>query len=135
MSFTTVASNWVNQRRSIITDMDWHVVFYMDNGGNEPVKDFILGQSDGAIAEIIHVLKPLRAFNIALGMPYVDKIGPSGIRELRIKHSSDIYRIYFFAQTGRRFVLLHAIKKKRTKVSQNDIRPAIDRMNDYKARS
>ena len=121
-------------KRSMITDMDWHVVFYMDNGGNEPVKDFILEQSNGAIAEIIHVLKLLREFNIALGMPYVDKIGPSGIRELRIKHSSDIYRIYFFAHTGRKFVLLHAIKKKRNKTSQNDICLAIDRMNDYKAR-
>ena len=118
----------------MITDMDWHVVFYMDNGGNEPVKDFILEQSNGAIAEIIHVLKLLREFNTTLGMPYVDKIGPSGIRELRIKHSSDIYRIYFFAHTGRKFVLLHAIKKKRTKISQNDICLAIDRMNDYKAR-
>jgi len=114
--------------------MDWHVVFYMDNRGSEPVKDFILGQSDGAVAEIIHVLKLLREFNITLGMPYVEKIGPSGIRKLRIKHSSDIYRIYFFAQAGRRFVLLHAIKKKRNKISQNDIRLAIDRMNDYKAR-
>jgi len=115
--------------------MNWHVVFYMDIGGNEPVKDFILGQSNGAIAEIIHVLKLLREFNITLGMPYVDKIGPSGIRELRIKHSSDIYRIYFFAHTGRKFVLLHAIKKKRTKISQNDICLAIDRMNDYRARA
>src|SRR4030043_644530 len=114
--------------------MDWHVVFYLDSGGHEPVKDFILGQSNGAIAEIIHVLKLLREFNIALGMPYVDKIGPSGIRELRIKHGSDIYRIYFFAHTGRKFVLLHGIKKKRNRISQNDMCLAIDRMNTYKAR-
>jgi phage-related protein len=106
----------------------------MDNRGNEPVKDFILGQSNSAIAEIIHVLRLLREFNVTLGMPYVDKIGSAGIRELRIKHGSDIYRIYFFAHTGRKFVLLHAIKKKRSKISQNDIRLAIDRMNDYKAR-
>ena len=106
----------------------------MDSRGNEPVKDFILRQSDGAIAEIIHVLKLLSEFNITLGIPYVDKIGPAGIRELRIKHGSDIYRIYFFAHTGRKFVLLHAIKKKRSKISENDIRLAIDRMNDYKAR-
>ena len=117
-----------------MTDMDWHVVFYMDNRGNEPVKDFILRQSDAAIAEILHVLKLLREFNIALGLPYVDKIGRSGIRELRIKHSSDIYRIYFFAHAGREFVLLHAIKKKRSKISQNDLRLASDRMNDYKGR-
>ena len=114
--------------------MDWHVVFYMDSRGNETVKDFILRQPDGAIAEIIHVLKLLREFNITLAIPYVEKIGSSGIRELRIKHSSDIYRIYFFAHTGRKFVLLHAIKKKRNKIAENDIRLAIDRMNDCRAR-
>ena len=121
-------------KRGIIADMDWHVVFYMDTGGNEPVKDFILGQSDGAIAEIIHVFKLLRQFNITLGMPYVDKIGTSGIRELRIKHGSDIYRIYFFAHTEKNFILLHAVKKKKDRISQNDISLAIDRMNNYKSR-
>ena len=80
MTFTTVTGNWVNLKRSIIPVMDWHLVFYMDNRGNEPVKDFILRQSDGAIAEIIHVLKLLREFNITLGIPYVDKIGRPGIR-------------------------------------------------------
>ena len=79
--------------------MDWQVVFYIDDDGCEPVKDFILGQRDGAIAEILHVLKLLYRFNITLGMPYVAKVDKSGIRELRIKHSSDIYRILFFAHT------------------------------------
>ena len=115
--------------------MDWHVVFYIDTEGNEPVKEFILGQPDGAIAEILHVFKLLRKFNISLGKPYVDKIGSSGIRELRIKHGSDIYRIYFFAYTGREFVLLHAVRKKRDKVSPNDVRLSIDRMNDYRKRA
>jgi phage-related protein len=117
-----------------MVNMDWHVVFYMDTGGNEPVKDFILRQSDGAIAEILHVFKLLRQFNITLGMPHVDKIGTSGIRELRIKHGSDIYRIYFFAHTGKNFVLLHAVKKKKDRISQNDIYLATDRMNNYKSR-
>jgi len=43
----------------------------MDAAGNEPVKDFILEQPDGAIVEILHVFKLLREFNIQLGMPYV----------------------------------------------------------------
>ena len=114
--------------------MDWQVVFYIDEGGNEPVKDFILGQPDGAIAEILHVFKLLRLFNITLGMPYVRKINKSGIRELRIKHGSDIYRIFFFAHTGRKFILLHAILKKDDEISENDKYLAIRRMNDYKSR-
>jgi len=114
--------------------MDWHVSFYMDSAGREPVKEFILDEPEGAIAEILHVFKLLKEFNIGLGMPYVDKIGKSGLRELRIKHGSDIYRVYFFAHTGRKFVLLHAIKKKTDKILQNDVNLAIDRMNDHKAR-
>jgi len=114
--------------------MDWEVVFYQDKQGNEPVKDFILGQPDGAIAEILHVLKLLRQFNITLGMPYVRKIDKSGLRELRIKHGSDIYRIFFYAYTGKKFILLHAILKKEDKTPESDKLLAIERMHDYKLR-
>jgi len=114
--------------------MDWQVVFFMDTAGNEPIKDFILEQPDGAIAEIIHVFKLLREFNIQLGMPYVRKIDKSGLRELRIKHSSDLYRIFYFAYTGQKFVLLHAILKRSDRTSEGDIELAIKRMNDYKSR-
>jgi len=106
----------------------------MDTAGNEPIKDFILEQPDGAIAEIIHVFKLLREFNIQLGMPYVRKIDKSGLRELRIKHSSDLYRIFYFAYTGQKFVLLHAILKRSDRTSEGDIELAIKRMNDYKSR-
>jgi len=114
--------------------MDWQVVFYIDDKGNEPVKDFILAQPDGAIAEILHVFKLLREFNIKLGMPYVRKIGKSGLRELRIKHSSDLYRIFYFAYIERKFVLLHGILKKEAKTPESDKGIAIRRMNDYKSR-
>lgn len=106
----------------------------MDAAGNEPVKDFILEQPDGAIAEILHVFKLLREFNIQLGMPYVRKIDRSGLRELRIKHSSDLYRIFYFAYTGHKFVLLHAILKRSARTPEGDIKLAIKRMNDYKSR-
>jgi phage-related protein len=112
--------------------MEWEVVFYQDKHGSEPVKDFILGQPDGAIAEILHVLKLLRQFNVTLGMPYVRKIDKSGLRELRIKHGSNIYRIFFFAHTGKKFILLHAILKKEDKTPESDKALAIQRMNDCK---
>ncbi len=115
--------------------MRWQVVFYIDEYGNEPVKDFVLAQTKGAIAEILHVFKLLREFNITLGMPYVRKIGNSGIRELRIKHGSDIYRIFFFAYANRSFILLHAITKKQDKIIKADLDLAITRMIDYQTRS
>jgi len=114
--------------------MAWQVVFYPDAKGNEPVKDFILKQPDKAIAEVLHVLKLLRHFNISLSMPYVRKVGGSGLRELRIRHSTDLYRIFYFAYIGQKFILLHAVLKKGDKTPQSDIRIAIKRMNDYKSR-
>ena len=111
--------------------MVWQVAFYIDPNGNEPVKYFILAQPAGAIAEILHVFKMLREFNIGLGMPYVRKIGKSGLRELRIRHSSDLYRVFYFACVGQRFVLLHAFLKKAPKTPESDLKLATKRMNDY----
>ena len=114
--------------------MDWQVVFYMDEDGDEPVKNFILARPDGAIAEILHVLKLLREFNIRLGMPYVRKIDKSGLRELRIKHGSNIYRVFYFTYIGNKFILLHAILKKTDKTPENDKNLALKRMNNFTAR-
>ena len=88
----------------------------------------------GQLAEILHVFKLLREFNIKLGMPYVRKIDKSGLRELRIKHGSDLYRIFYFAYIENKFVLLHAILKKEAKTPESDKGIAIKRMNDYKSR-
>ena len=117
----------------IMTGMDWQLIFFVDEDGNEPVKDFILLQPDGAIAEILHVFKLLRQFGTLLGMPYVRKIHKSGIRELRIKHGSDIYRILFFAGQGSKFILLHALLKKEDKLPIQDVDLAIQRMNSIKS--
>ena len=114
--------------------MVWQVIFYMDSEGNEPVKDFILSQPNGAIAEILHGFKLLREFNIKLGMPYVRKIDKSGLRELRIKHSSYLYRIFYFAYIEHKFVLLHAVLKKEEKTPEGDKAIAIQRLIDYKSR-
>jgi phage-related protein len=111
--------------------MAWQVEFYIDSDGNEPVKDFILAQSKETIAEILHVFKLLREFNVGLGMPYVKKIDKSGLRELRIKHSSNIYRIFFFAYIGQKFILLHAIMKKQDKTPEGDKKLALTRMEEY----
>ena len=113
---------------------NWQVLFYPTEEDYEPVKEFILQLDYGARHEILHVLELLYKFNVKLRMPYVEKINKSGLRELRIKHGSDIYRIFFFAFTGRKFILLHIIKKKRDKVPITDKKLAIERMLDYQSR-
>jgi len=94
---------------------------------------FILAQSDDAIGEIIHVFKLLYRFHLSLGKPYVEKV-VGKIWSLRIKHSSDYYRVFYFAFSNRKFVLLHAVKKKSDKLSNRDIAIAIKRMNDHETK-
>jgi phage-related protein len=113
----------------------WQVIFYKDKNGKEPVKDFILGEGLKARAEIIHVFKILRKYNVMLGMPHVKKVDKSGLRELRIRHASDSYRIFFFAYICHQFILLHGFKKKTDRLPQNEIEIAVKRMNDYIARN
>ena len=114
--------------------MDWRIEYYTDIDGNEPVKNFINTQSLDAQVEIFHVIDLLREFSLNLRYPYVYKIGKTGIRELRIHHSSDYYRIFYFAFMGRKFVLLHAFLKKTRKTPMGELEIAIKRMNDYKQR-
>jgi len=111
--------------------MVWHVIFYKDKNGDQPVKDFILDQSDEAIGEILHVLDLPHKFDLSLGLPYIEKV-QGKIWSLRIKHSSDYYRILYFASSGKKFILLHALKKKSDKLPNNDIETALKRMHAHK---
>jgi len=112
--------------------MNWQVVFYRDEEGNEPVKEFILNQPDGAIGEILHVFDLLYRFNLSLGLPYIEKVR-GRVWAFRIKHSSDYYRILYFTFSGKKFVLLHAVKKQSNKLSNRDIKLAIERMDQHEA--
>ena len=114
-----------------MTGMVWHVVFYKDDNGNEPVKEFINVQSYSARAEIIHVIDLLYRFELSLGKPYVEKV-KGKLWALRVQHSSDYYRFFYFAFQDRKFILLHAVKKKSDKLVSRDIEIAIKRMEAYK---
>jgi phage-related protein len=114
--------------------MNWRIEYYVDRQGVEPVREFIDSQSIDAQLAIFHTIGLLEDFALSLGYPYVLKIGKTGIRELRIHHSSDYYRILYFAFTGKKFVFLHAFLKKTKKTPPGELAIAIKRMNEYKQR-
>ncbi len=71
---------------------------------------------------------------MSLGQPYVKKLRNSDVWELRIRHSSNYYRILYFAFSGRKFVLLHAFLKKTEETPKSELEIAQDRLDDYKYR-
>ena len=114
--------------------MDWQIEYYTDRRGNEPVRNFIDAQSMDVQVAITHDIDLLREIALDLRYPYVFKVGTTGIRELRTRHASNYYRIFYFAFTGRKFVLLHGFLKKTRRTPKEEIEIAIKRLNDYKQR-
>src|SRR6266487_3809644 len=55
----------------------------------------------------------------------------SGLFELRTRSRSDISRVLFFFQRGRRIILLHGFMKKTQKTPPGDLDVARQRMRDY----
>jgi phage-related protein len=80
-------------------------------------------------------LERLVRFNIKLGPPYVEQIEGRDFWELRTKLGGDIYRTFYFAHTGKKFVLLHAYHKKSQKAPKRELDTAEERMKDYLERT
>ena len=114
--------------------MRWEIEFYQDSQGNTPVQEFILGQSTKVKAKLLRFIDILKEFGMSLGQPYIKKLRNSDVWELRIRHSSNYYRILYFAFSGQKFILLHAFLKTTKETPKDEIHIAQGRINDYKYR-
>ncbi len=50
---------------------------------------------------------------------------------LRIKHSSNNFRIFYFHFVDGKFILLHALRKTTSKTPKSDLKVAAKRMDTY----
>ena len=114
--------------------MKWEIEFYQDSQGNIPVQDFICQQSAKAEAKIYRHIDLLQDLGLSLGQPYVKKLADSDVWELKVRYSSNRYRILYFASSGRKFVLLHAFLKKTVKTPKDELEIAQGRIFDYRER-
>jgi phage-related protein len=105
---------------------------YYTEKGKTPVFDFILAQSPKEQAKILREIDLLEEFGLSLGMPHIKKMqGKENLWELRIKHSSNNFRIFYLFFTGGKFVLLHGIRKTTGKTPVKDIKTAEKRRDNY----
>jgi len=115
--------------------MAWEIELYTTEKGECPVEAFILKIPKKAQAKVARYIRLLTEFGLQLREPYVrDITGISKLKELRIPFRTDAYRIFYFAFTGQKFVLVHAIQKKTPKTPKRDLQIAEARLNDYLAR-
>lgn len=108
--------------------MDWGVEFYEDEQGNQPVQTFFDGLNPKPRAKALQAIQMLVEFGTQLPFPYSSQV-EGRLRELRIKFGGMNYRVFYYADSNRTFVLLHGIVKKTARLPKTDIEIATQRMN------
>ena len=116
----------------------FEIDFYQKQNGKIPVQDFLLSLSPKLRAKAFSDIELLKKHGNELREPYVKPIKGKknkGLYELRIKFSNDIARIFYFTYYNNKYVLLHGFIKKTMTTPPNEIKRALDYMEDYKRRA
>ena len=92
------------------------ICVFVDDRGESPVEDFILGLSGKEMTKVKAYLDALKREGHNLRRPMADYLG-EGIYELRPRHN----RIFYFFFLRGHAVLLHAIRKKTDQIPSGDI--------------
>jgi phage-related protein len=111
----------------------WKIEFYQSPNGNPIVYDWFLNQETQVKAKFAQIFDLLQDKGILVGMPYVRPIVNTKLYEIRVEQSTNIYRIFYFAYTGRRFILLHGFQKKTQKTPNKEIELAEKRRKEFLA--
>ncbi len=109
--------------------MDWTINYYTNEQGNKPVKEWIDSFTIKPKNKIFNKIAMLKDRGLDLAPPHVKHLEDK-LYELRIEESTNIYRVIYFAHTGRQFVLLHGFTKKTQKTPKKDIDLAKTRMKE-----
>jgi phage-related protein len=115
-------------------NMQWDIEFFELSNGCKPVLDFIDGLPTKDKAKIVKEIELLKDYGIELGSPRARKITGKkyvGLWELRIRFSSNYYRIFYFLYKNGTFVLLHGFIKKKNKTDIRELEIAKSRMSKY----
>ncbi|MEW6419621.1 MAG: type II toxin-antitoxin system RelE/ParE family toxin [Nitrospirota bacterium] len=108
----------------------YNLIFYTTERGDSPIDDFLDGLDKKSRAKVAAHLSLLEEQGPHLKRPYADVVRGK-IRELRIHHGSNQYRIFYFFQVRNQIVLVHAISKKTQQLKEKDIHLAERRMGDW----
>lgn len=108
----------------------YQIVFYTTDREDSPVDAFLDELDKKSRAKVQAYLELLTEQGPNLKRPYADHVRGK-IRELRVHHRSDQYRILYFFYFQDRIVLVHAFAKKTQQLKDRDIELAERRMEDW----
>ena len=111
----------------------WQVVFYVKEDGHVPVEEFLDKLDVKAKSKTIREIRLLQEFGTELREPY-SRFLQEGIFELRVRFSSDSYRVFYFFCRGRTIVLTNAFIKKTQKTPTRELKKALLFKADFERR-
>ncbi len=113
----------------MVGSSDWHVVFYTDSRGGSPVEEFLAAVPAHVRAQLAYSLHLLEEFGVRLREPHASHV-EGAIWELR----GGSGRLFYFAHTWRRCVVLHGYVKKSQRTPKKEIATAHRRWQDFLSR-
>jgi phage-related protein len=113
----------------------FQAVYYRDERGGEPVREFIGGLGVERQAVLDRQIDRLNLLGDELPhLPFPHSSQVEGeLRELRCHYASELYRV-LYRRSERFLVLLHAFRKTSAKIPARDIALAHERWADFKRR-
>ncbi len=107
---------------------EWKVDFYKTDDVS-PVTEWLDTIPSSARSKIIRNMALLEELGLSVREPYVKPLGDK-LYEVRAKDPNGIYRVIYFAFTGKRFIMLHGFTKKTQKTPKKDLELAKKRMEE-----
>lgn len=113
-----------------MTTEEWTVVFYVEAGGRQAVREFLQTLDIRSQARFDWSIEQLRVRNVQAREPLVRHL-EGKIWELRRESDTNIYRLLYCFLPGKRILFLHGFQKKSQKTPRREIELAQRRMNDF----
>lgn len=111
----------------------WKIEIYEKENGDVPLKKFIQTLDKKMRSKFFQELDILKEYGNNIREPYSKYIG-NGIFELRVKHSSNIIRVFYFFYRDKIIVLTNGFIKKTQKTPDKEIELAEKYKRDYEGR-
>lgn len=107
--------------------MPWKVDFYQEEDETCPVEEFLDSLPDRHVGKVLQVIQLLEEWGPNLPFPYSSQV-EGGLRELRAHYGKNHYRILYYGDTDRTFILLHAFLKHTEQIPEREKRVALQHM-------
>lgn len=103
--------------------------FYEDEQGRAPVEEFLNALPERHLGKVLQVLQLLEDYGPSLPFPFSSQV-EGRLRELRVHYGNTHYRILYYSDIDRVFVLLHGFRKRTRRIPKRAKETAWKRMEE-----